>query len=57
MTHYSIEPTTRKYVKKYRFLSFRRNLSNKYIKKKIDTAIKKRNIYLKDCYKKVIKYY
>ena len=48
MTHYSIEPTTRKYVKGYRFLSFGRNLSNKYIKQIMDTVIKKRNICPKD---------
>ena len=53
MTHYSIEPTTRKYVKGYRFLSFGRNLSNKYIKQIMDTVIKKRNICPKDWYKKV----
>ena len=33
MTLYSIKPGTRKYVKKYRFLSFARNLSDKYGKK------------------------
>ena len=27
---YSIEPTERRYVKGYRFLSFTRNLNNKY---------------------------
>ena len=30
MTRYSIEPRTRKYVKGHGFLSFTRNLSNKY---------------------------
>ena len=30
MTRYSVEPRTRKYVKGYGFLSFARNLSNKY---------------------------
>ena len=38
MTHYSIEPSTRKYVKRYRFLPFVRNLSNKY-EKKLNTAL------------------
>ena len=38
MTRYSIEPRTRKYVKGYWFLSFLRNLSNKYGKKLLDTA-------------------
>ena len=33
MTRYSIEPITRKYVKGYLFLSFARNLSDKYGKK------------------------
>ena len=32
MTHYSIEPRTRKYVKGYEFLSFATNLSNKHWK-------------------------
>ena len=30
MTHYSIEPRARKYVKEYGLLSFARNLSDKY---------------------------
>ena len=30
MTRYSIKPRTRKYVNGYRFLSFARNLSNRY---------------------------
>ena len=38
MTHYSIEPKTRKYVKGYAYLSFARNLSNKYGKQLLDTA-------------------
>ena len=41
---YSIEPTERRYVKGYRFLSFAknvgRNLSNKYGQKLVDTAKK-----------------
>ena len=40
MTHYSTELRTRKYVKKYGLLSFWRNLSNKYVKTLLDTAIK-----------------
>ena len=32
MTRYSIEPGTRKYVTEYGFLSFARNLSDKYSK-------------------------
>ena len=39
--HYcSIEPRTRKYVKRYRFLSFARNLFNKYGKHSLDAAFK-----------------
>ena len=37
---YSIKPRTRKYVKDYGFLSFTRNLSNKYGKQLLDTAVK-----------------
>ena len=40
MTHYFIEPGTRKYVKGYGFLSFARNLSNKYVKQLLNTASK-----------------
>ena len=39
MTCYSIEPITRKYVKGYGFLSFARNLSNKYKDHLFDTGI------------------
>ena len=38
MTRYSTEPRTRKYVKGYEFLSFARNLFNKYGKQLLDTA-------------------
>ena len=37
---YSREPTFRKYVKGYGFLSFARKLGNKYGKKLMDTATK-----------------
>ena len=37
--HYSIEPRTRKYVTGYGFLSFARNLSNKYGKQLLDIGI------------------
>ena len=37
---YSIEPRFRKYVKGYGFLSFAKNLGNKYGKKLMDTATK-----------------
>ena len=34
----TVEPKTRKYVKGYAFLSFKRNLCNKYGKQLLDTA-------------------
>ena len=37
---YSIEPRERRYVKGYGFLSFARNIGNKYGKKLMNTAIK-----------------
>ena len=37
---YSIEPTERRYVKGYGFLSFARNLNNKYGHKLVDSAKK-----------------
>ena len=40
MTSYSIEPWTIKNAKRYGFLSFKRNLSNKYGKQLSDAAIK-----------------
>ena len=40
MTRNSIEPRTRKYVKGYGFLSFERNLSNKYGQQLLDVATK-----------------
>ena len=39
MTRYSTETRARKYVKGYGFLSFARNLSNKYGKQLLDTGI------------------
>ena len=39
MTRYSIESRTRKYVKGYEFLSFARNLSNKYKKQLLNTGL------------------
>ena len=38
MTRYSIEPRTRKYAKEYGFLSFARNICDKYGKQLLDTA-------------------
>ena len=37
---YSIVPRSRKYIKRYGFLSFARNLPNKYGKQLLDTATK-----------------
>ena len=37
---YSLEPTFRKYVKGYGFLSFARKVGDKYGKKLMDTATK-----------------
>ena len=37
---YSIEPIERRYVKNYGFLSFARNLNNKYGQKLVDSAKK-----------------
>ena len=39
MTQYSIEQRTRKYVKRYEFLLFARNFSNKYRKQLFDTGL------------------
>ena len=40
MKRYSIEARTKKSAKGYKFLSFLRNLSNKYGKQYLDTAAK-----------------
>ena len=40
MTHCSIEPRTRKCIREFGFLLFARNLSEKYGKKIIGSAIK-----------------
>ena len=39
MARYPIESRTRKYVKGYEFLSFARNLSNKYRKQFLDIGL------------------
>ena len=39
MMQYSIESRPRKYVKEHGFLSFARNLSNKYRKQLLDSGI------------------
>ena len=54
MTRYSIKPRTRKYVKGYGFLSFTKNLYNKYGKKLLDTATKTKLNTLQTVSKKVI---
>ena len=54
MTSYSIEPRTRKYVKGYGFLSFARDLSEKYGKKLLHTARKTELHAVKSDFKKVI---
>ena len=51
---YSIEPRDRVYVKGYGFLSFAKNLSNKYSQKLIDTAKKSTTDALKTASKRVI---
>ena len=54
MTCYSIKPRTRKYVNGYRFLSFARNLSNKYGKQLLHTVAKTGLDALKTSSKKVV---
>ena len=51
---YSTKPRKRKYVKGNRFLSFAKNLSNKYGKKLIDTANKTGLGTAKSASKKII---
>ena len=51
---YSTEPRFRKYVKGYGFLSFARNFGNKYGKKLVDTAVKKRNRCVKTTSKRLV---
>ena len=54
MKRYSIESRTRKYFKRYGFLSFTRTLSNKYGKELLDTATKTRSDAALSAYKKVV---
>ena len=54
MTCYFIELGTRKYVKRYRFLSFVRNLSHKYGKELSDKVTKQGLDALKVASKKVV---
>ena len=51
---YSIEPRDRIYVKGYGFLSFAKNLSNKYSQKLIDTAKKSTTDAIKTASKRAI---
>ena len=51
---YSIEPRERRYVKRYGFLSFTRNIGNKYGKKLTDTAIKTGNDFAAIAGKKIV---
>ena len=39
--HYSIEPRERSYVKGYGFISFARNLNDKYSKSLMDAQVKR----------------
>ena len=53
MTRYSIERTAKKYIKGYRFLSFMRNLSNKFEKNDIGYCYKKKMTRCcNNCFKK-----
>ena len=51
---YSIEPRDRIYIKGYGFLSFAKNLSNKYSQKLIDIAKKSTTDAIKTVSKRVI---
>ena len=42
---YSLEPTYRRYVKGYGFLSFARKFGKKYCKKLMNTAVNTSNMY------------
>ena len=52
---YSIEPRDRVYVKGYGFISFARSMSNKYVKKLVDTAEKSATDAIKTASKRAIK--
>ena len=54
MERYSIEPRTRKYVKGCGFLSFARNIFNKYRKQLSDTSAKTGLDALKTAPKRVV---
>ena len=50
MTQYYMEPRARKYIKEYGFLSFARNVANKYKKQFLDIKV----YFLKTASKKVV---
>ena len=52
MTRYSTEPRTKKYVKRYGFLSFAKNLSDEHVKKLLNTATKTESDTIKIASKK-----
>ena len=52
---YSIEPTERRYVKGYGFLSFAKNLNNKYCQKLVEAAKKPATDAFKIASKRAIK--
>ena len=53
MTCYSTEPRTKNHIKGYKFLSFARNLFDKYQKTFLDTTTKRRLDAIKTASKKV----
>ena len=53
MARYSIKPRRRKYIQEYGFLSFWRNLSNKYGRQLLDAASKTRLDALKTATQKI----
>ena len=54
-TRYSIEPKNRIYVKGYAFVSFAKNLSNKYSQNLLDTAKKSTTDAIKTSSKRAIR--
>ena len=52
---YSIEPRERRYIKGYGFMSFARNLSDKYSKSLMDKGIDVSKTFAKTAGKKVLK--
>ena len=52
---YSLEPSYRKYLKGYGFLSFARNFGDKYGKKLMDSATKMGKDFAKTASKRVVK--